>query len=73
MVFTTSKGEGSTERETPWAMTYWLLIFGLISAIASVHVLMSAMINFPNLPKPSLRLKMPEPPRVEHLLVAGLC
>jgi hypothetical protein len=29
---------------------YWLLIFGLIAAIASVHILMPAMINFPNLP-----------------------
>jgi hypothetical protein len=29
---------------------YWLLIFGLIAAIASVHILMPAMITFRTCP-----------------------
>jgi hypothetical protein len=56
-------------------MVYWLLIFGLVTAICSFHILMRRIPATPSLNPsfPHLRLKMPEPPAHKRVRVADMC
>jgi len=46
-----------------WTAVYWCLIVGLVAAIAFFRAMMPVMVRFPNLPKPQMRLKVPEKPK----------